>query len=62
MIWLTSMKHAAGALEIQGLRLKQEVIDGFDLPFSCISGADSVKLSGWSALRTSSSRVLGSRI
>ncbi len=27
-----------GALEIQGLRLKQDVIDGFDLPFSCISG------------------------
>ncbi|KAK9852808.1 hypothetical protein WJX84_011225 [Apatococcus fuscideae] len=28
-----------GALEIQGLRLKQDVIDGFDLPFSCISAS-----------------------
>ena len=34
-----SGNRPAGALEIQGLRLKQEIIDGFDLPFSCISGA-----------------------
>ncbi len=42
---MTPQQLLAGSLEIQGLRLKQEVIDGFDLPFSCISGGSAASLS-----------------